>query len=124
MTKQLTACRSVRHPTYSGPLIPGSPRAWAVYDEKRRVACIEDTLGVPWDEDKEAEALAHLFAAAPDMLAALKDMLGDRPWLQQGTCIHCGREYPDEPEIIEKGCADDCHGEMARVAIAKAEGRS
>lgn len=60
--------------------------------------------------------------AAPDLLAALKDLLGDTPRNNAaGECNHCGRDnsdYRDDP------CSDDCPGEIARAAIAKAEGRA
>jgi hypothetical protein len=61
--------------------------------------------------------------AAPELLEALKDLLGDLPSVQGGVCQHCGREYQD---IVSGDCpSDDCPSFKARAAIAKAteEGR-
>ena len=60
----------------------------------------------------------RLRKAAPDLLAALIDLLGDLPSVQHGQCLHCGREYHD----IEQGAcpSDDCPSFHARAAIAKA----
>jgi hypothetical protein len=62
--------------------------------------------------------------AAPKLLAALKDLLGDRPSVQDFRCIRCGRDYHDIDELaIETGdCpSDDCPSYHARAAIAEAE---
>ena len=62
--------------------------------------------------------------AARKMLAALKDLLGDRPSVQDFQCIRCGRDYHDIDEwAIETGeCpSDDCPSYHARAAIAEAE---
>ena len=69
--------------------------------------------------DFEAERLRK---AAPELLAALVDLLGDLPRVQHGQCVTCGREYDD----IEHGdCpSDDCPSFIARAAIAKATGRA
>jgi hypothetical protein len=66
----------------------------------------------------EREANARLMSAASDMLGALEDLLGDQPWLQNGSCVHCGRTYDAAPEH----CCDDCPGEIGRAAIRKARG--
>ena len=71
-------------------------------------------------------ANATLIAAAPDLLRSLKDMLGDMPFAltKDGwSCDHCGREYSGH-ESKPTNCMDDCPGEMARQAIALAEGRA
>lgn len=86
------------------------------------------THHVPWDV---AAVNSHLIAAAPEtaaerdrlkeinaeLLAALKDLLGDRRNDENGRCLHCGRDnrgYDLEP------CSDDCPGQVARAAIARA----
>jgi hypothetical protein len=94
-------------------------------------AAEECNSGYPWDEftvydenGKELlqflDAQARLRDAAPALLAALKDLLGDLPSVQQGICRHCGREY----EHIQSGdCpSDDCPSFHARAAIAAATG--
>ncbi|MFL5285234.1 MAG: hypothetical protein ACJ8AW_30725 [Rhodopila sp.] len=58
------------------------------------------------------------------LLAALKDLLGDQPSVQNFQCIRCGRDYHDIDELaIETGdCpSDDCPSHHARAAIAEAE---
>jgi hypothetical protein len=62
--------------------------------------------------------------AAAKLLAALKDLLGDRPSVQDFRCLRCGRDYHDIDELaIETGdCpSDDCPSYHARAAIAEAE---
>ena len=79
-------------------------------------------------------ANAALLEAAPDLLEALAGLLGDQNWLEEDRevayryrCIHCGRNYwdvdPDDDtpqEGLPERCADDCPGQIARNAIAKA----
>jgi hypothetical protein len=66
------------------------------------------------------ETNAHLIAAAPELLAALIDLLGDTPRNNaDGECTHCGRDNSDHRN---EPCSDDCPGEIARAAIAKATG--
>ena len=73
------------------------------------------------------EANARLIAAAPKLLEALRDLLGDSPAVQGGDCQWCGREYgdPNDPEITttvpDGDCpSDDCPSFLARAAIAEA----
>jgi hypothetical protein len=84
------------------------------------IAVIYPTLGYA----KADIANARLIAAAPKLLAALIDLLGDRPSVQEGRCIRCGREYGEyKPDwAIETGdCpSDDCPSFIARAAIAEA----
>ena len=57
-----------------------------------------------------------------DLLAATEDHLGDRPDIQSGNCVRCGRDYSGEPELEGADCpSDDCPGARARrlVAVAK-----
>jgi hypothetical protein len=63
-------------------------------------------------------AAERLRKAAPALLDALQDLLGDLPSVQDGECRRCGREYDD----IDRGnCpADDCPSFKARAAIALA----
>jgi hypothetical protein len=85
----------------------------------------------PWDEfavyDESGNELLHLLDeparlrdAAPELLEALVDLLGDLPSVQHGRCAHCGREYGD----IERGAcpSEDCPSFTASAAIAKAKG--
>jgi hypothetical protein len=56
--------------------------------------------------------------AAPQLLEALKDLLGDLPSVRSGVCQHCGREYDD---IFSGECpSDDCPSFKASAAIAQA----
>jgi hypothetical protein len=70
-------------------------------------------------EDEQRENI-KLIKAAPDLLAALKDLLGDRHSVQGGICQVCGRDYL--PEMIDGDCpSEDCPSFIARAAIALAE---
>lgn len=69
------AQRDIRHATNNGCLTDDSPKAWAVYGKGYRVACISENIAIPFDQDREAEANAALMAAAPELLAALRDVL-------------------------------------------------
>ena len=58
-----------------------------------------------------------------ELLAALTDLLGDRPSVQGGICQHCGRDYIGD--ILEGDCpSDDCPSYEARALIAKAGGNA
>ena len=82
--------------------------------------------------DREAEVNVCLIAAAPELLAALEDILGvPRDVFSedlgdgqgyQATCRWCGRDYTDDEEVEEFCPADDCPGYKARAAVAKARG--
>ena len=84
-------------------------------------------LDYPTDDEQTANA--RLIAAAPELLEALKDLLGYR----QGrltpdahgdmVCAHyCGRDYGKPDDAPEFCMSDDCPSFIARAAIAKAEG--
>jgi hypothetical protein len=85
------------------------------------LAALVDVAG---DEDYEQSRLIDFEAerqrkAAPGLLAALKDLLGDRPSIQDFRCIHCGR---DDQDIENGDCpCDDCPSYQARIAITEAE---
>src|SRR5271165_2005856 len=69
--------------------------------------------------DFEAERLRK---TAPKLLAALIDLVGDKPDIQNGQCIRCGRDYRAYPEDEGENCpSDDCPAYQARAAIAKAK---
>jgi len=88
--------------------------AFLVYDEKtgRDLTLVRDFN----------EANARLIAAAPDLLAALKDLLGDAPRNdERGLCVHCGR---DNKGHEKERCDDECPGQIALDAISKATGES
>jgi len=87
------------------------------------------------DDGHERIARVFLLAAAPGLLAALEDLLGECDITITSTslddhaaeyaCRWCGRDYSpamtgDEvPNFCE---SDDCPGVAARTAIAKAKG--
>lgn len=90
---------------------------WIVWDDAG-MACICDVhTGV--EPDPSGATHARLIAAAPDLLAALEDMLGHcRICDGKGRCYghvpgNPGRHAPDQP-------CPDCGD--ARAAIAKAKG--
>lgn len=57
-----------------------------------------------------------------DLIAALQDLLGDQPDIQQGHCIRCGRDYSGQPELEGASCpCDDCPAFGAREAMARAQ---
>lgn len=57
-----------------------------------------------------------------DLLAAIDDLLGDRPDIQSGNCVRCGRDYGDEPELEGTDCPSaDCPGYAARQLCARAK---
>lgn len=90
------------------------------------IAALVDVVG---DEEYEQTRLIDFEPerqrkAAAKLLAALKDLLGERPSVQDFRCIRCGRDYHDIGELaIETGdCpSDDCPSYHARAAIAEAE---
>lgn len=85
---------------------------------------IVNLYGAMGGDDTDADAL--LMASAPDLLAALKDVLGvddDRDHSEEidedgdGVCRFCGR-------VTKAQCtSDDCPGNKARLAVARAEGK-
>ena len=95
----------------------------AIVDNEGYTVCSPSPMG---------QANARLIAAAPDLLAALKDLLGDQPFIQETGdpqaaffhCIHCGREYGAGMDESADDCDDDCPGMIARAAIAKATGEA
>jgi hypothetical protein len=66
------------------------------------------------------EKHARLMAAAPDLRNALEDLLGDRPAVQGGICVRCGRDYRAEGPMEGDCWSDDCPSAIARAALAKA----
>ena len=68
-------------------------------------------------------AHAELTLLNAELLDALQDLLGDRPDIQSGCCIRCGRDYRAEPELQGRNCSsDDCPGYRARQLCARARG--
>ena len=72
--------------------------------------------GNPGPEESEA-ANAHRIAAAPELLAALKELLQAHPYHHALTCAAQTGENDYDPSKCD-GCAQG----KARAAIAKAEG--
>ena len=110
-----------------------TPGPWHVSEGNIRPALVYAANGYlvadcnTMQEAKEANA--RLIAAAPKLLEALRDLLGDSPAVQGGDCQWCGREYgdPNDPEITttvpDGDCpSDDCPSFLARAAIAEATG--
>jgi hypothetical protein len=63
----------------------------------------------------------RLIVAAPKLLAALINLLGDKPDIQNRQCIRCGRDYQAYPENEGGNClSNDCPAYQARAAIAEA----
>jgi hypothetical protein len=52
-----------------------------------------------------------------ELVEALRDLLGDRPSVQSGECVHCGRSYAKD--LMGDCPSDDCPSSNARVIIAK-----
>ena len=71
------------------------------------------------------EAEEKVRAAAPSLIAALADLVGEKDITDTGMCYHCGRDYLGEENAPVEFCpADDCAGNIARAAIAKAKGQT
>ncbi len=96
-----------------------------------KVRCYGTGENGPFAELDDGRRVYGLTAAAPHLLAALKDLVGDMPDMRwQGTvaiCRHCGRTYQDYDDAPAPKdateCSDDCPGYIARAAIVKAEGQ-
>ena len=77
-----------------------------------------------------SRANATLIAAAPAMYEALLSILPATDIVsgqETDNCRWCGRDYTDHAvetgETLELCSSDDCHGYIARAALAQAEGR-
>ena len=101
------------HPSCREIRIDGGP-------EHHTVAVAIDDFGVP----EINLGNARLIAAIPKLLQALKDLVGQGDITDTGMCYHCGRNYLGEEDAPVEFCpADDCAGNIARAAIAEAEGQ-
>lgn len=70
------------------------------------------------------EANVKLIVAAPRLLSALKDLLGDQPQVQGGICQHCGRDYIGDIDMLTADCpSDDCPAHIAQKLINEIEGQ-
>lgn len=107
--------------TVNGGFVNGVPSAsvWVDAIEFYSVACV-----MP---QKEVEANARLIAAAPDLLAALKQIVKNRGIAERGEhvelgspCSICGERFGVRPSDPDEMC-EDC---LIDAAIANAEGVS
>jgi hypothetical protein len=106
----------IEHPNFSAEDVEPIPEGYCVReivithpDDPRHQLAV-------WRTDEYRVQLA-----APKLLEALQDVLGDRPSVQGGICQHCGRDYISE--FMEGDCdSDDCAGVKARIVIAQAKG--
>ena len=78
--------------------------------------------GIPFGGALDIAEHLRAMHAAPKMLAALENLLGDLPSVQNGHCCHCGRDY--EADLTGNCPSDDCPSFVARTAIAEATGRA
>lgn len=102
------AQRDLRGIRNNGPL-PLGELSFGVYTDTR-LLCMEDYRGLGFGpSDEEQEANAHLIAAAPDLLEALKPLA---EWLYSFRISH-----------KQVGNLDMSLVDNAVAAIAKAEGR-
>lgn len=55
-----------------------------------------------------------------EMTEALTSLLGDRPSIQNGKCVRCGRDYTGDVDLQGGECpSDDCPAYKARTVLAK-----
>ncbi len=82
----------------------------------------EKVIATVWANRPSLKATANqdarLIAAAPELLAALKDII-DNSLIVEDICPFCGRDVTDDGV---KCMASDCMSVIARAAIAKATG--
>lgn len=72
---------------------------------------------------KQRARSKRLASLNTELFAVLHDLLGDKPDIQSGDCIRCGRDYRAEPELEGGNCpGDDCPGYRARQLCARARG--
>lgn len=80
-------------------------------------------FGIMTDAEREhAEFIVTACNLHARLVAALRDLLGDRPDIQDGQCIKCGRDYRDEPALEFGTCpCDDCPAYEAHRLLAELE---
>jgi len=98
--------------------LKGNICAYSVWQDLERLY-LNSPMGnqicrTPDGTTKQARANAHLIAAAPDLLAACKDL----------TSSIYNRGVSCQSEIVEKCMCQPCVIKRAVAAIAKAEGRA
>lgn len=73
--------------------------------------------------DQEAATAAFIVTACNAhllLLVTLDDLIGDRPDIQSGMCVACGRDYRDEPSLEGANCPSaDCPRANARRVSAR-----
>lgn len=104
---------------YSEPYGGGGTRkAWLIICSEWELHAPVSIAGDTWPEgspgERKAKANAHLIAAAPDLLLALRDIVESHPD-SDSVCGWCGRTKNGSSECD----SDDCMGVQARAAIAK-----
>jgi hypothetical protein len=67
--------------------------------------------------NKESKRLVAIYQAAPEMLAALKEIIENGTWQDDGSFVYCPSEDDDGGEYHGRGGIG-----LAETAIAKAEG--
>lgn len=98
---------SMLHAHFRGDIMAG----------KQTIISSSSLLGVQGDTPEQAEANAHLLAAAPELLDSLKAWIESDFLISHDStlCVGCG-----EPKTGP--CASRCAMKAGRLAIAKAEG--
>jgi hypothetical protein len=100
---------------------------WEYFGPHSREVCDSNGRAVCKVAASAPDNTGPFIAAAPDLYAALDDLMGSAPdmALEDGDiiCRHCGRSYcPDDAPKDAAECSDDCPGYTARAALARARG--
>src|SRR5713101_7440822 len=90
--------------------------------------CTCDAVSRPRGENiANADFILRACNSHYELLTALEDTINvDRPDinLSTGQCRHCGRDYTGDAHELAGLCpSDDCPGNLARAALAKARGQ-
>lgn len=96
---------------------------FATYDGTEILAQIRTTSGISFGE---ADANAHLIAAAPEMYEALKMAVGYLEGMLEDGCPRCGGDCASANPPIQYCPMKIMHTDLAKAkaALAKAEGKT